>query len=189
VMAKHTVVYVSGFLRYRHRTRADMGIGGIRVGKSASTYASVNYLTCNRSTPWRFRQEFFKRRLGKERGSKWPIADMYDLVAGALILLLILDPSWFYENMTLMIFILILILTPILHRGIKYHRVSFQDKGGSMVNKIAELLIQHKAIEFGDFTLASGKKSPYYVDIKTAVTNPDLLLAIDRQLQRSTNSM
>jgi orotate phosphoribosyltransferase len=47
-----------------------------------------------------------------------------------------------------------------------------------MVNKIAELLIQHKAIEFGDFTLASGKKSPYYVDIKTAVTNPDLLVAV-----------
>ncbi len=47
-----------------------------------------------------------------------------------------------------------------------------------MVNTIAELLIRHKAIEFGDFTLASGKKSPYYVDIKTAVTNPDLLVAI-----------
>ena len=47
-----------------------------------------------------------------------------------------------------------------------------------MVNTVAELLIQHKAIEFGDFTLASGKKSPYYVDIKTAVTNPDLLVAI-----------
>ncbi len=64
--------------------------------------------------------------------------------------------------------------------GDKYHRVSFQGKGGSMVNKIAELLIQHKAIEFGDFTLASGKKSSYYVDIKTAVTvtNPELLVAI-----------
>jgi orotate phosphoribosyltransferase len=47
-----------------------------------------------------------------------------------------------------------------------------------MVNTIAELLIRHKAIEFGDFTLASGKKSPYYVDIKTAVTNPDLLVAV-----------
>jgi CDP-2,3-bis-(O-geranylgeranyl)-sn-glycerol synthase len=49
---------------------------------------------------------------------------MYDLVAGALILLLIFDPSWFYENMTPMIFVLILILTPILHRGINiigYH--------------------------------------------------------------------
>lgn len=47
-----------------------------------------------------------------------------------------------------------------------------------MVNTIADLLIRHKAIEFGEFTLASGKKSPYYIDVKSAVTNPDLLFAI-----------
>jgi orotate phosphoribosyltransferase len=47
-----------------------------------------------------------------------------------------------------------------------------------MVNAIADLLIRHKAIEFGEFTLASGKKSQYYIDVKSAVTNPDLLLAI-----------
>ncbi|MDD1695503.1 MAG: orotate phosphoribosyltransferase, partial [Methanoregula sp.] len=47
-----------------------------------------------------------------------------------------------------------------------------------MVNSIADLLIRYKAIEFGEFTLASGKKSPYYVDVKTAVTKPDLLCAI-----------
>ena len=47
-----------------------------------------------------------------------------------------------------------------------------------MVNAIADLLIRHKAIEFGEFTLASGKKSRYYIDVKSAVTNPDLLLAI-----------
>jgi orotate phosphoribosyltransferase len=46
------------------------------------------------------------------------------------------------------------------------------------VNTIADLLLKYKAIEFGEFTLASGKKSPYYVDVKTAVTNPDLLVAI-----------
>jgi orotate phosphoribosyltransferase len=46
------------------------------------------------------------------------------------------------------------------------------------VNTIADLLLKHKAIEFGDFTLASGKKSPYYVNVKSAITNPDLLVAI-----------
>jgi len=46
------------------------------------------------------------------------------------------------------------------------------------VNTIADLLIRHKAIEFGEFTLASGKKSPYYIDVKSAVTNPELLFAI-----------
>ena len=46
------------------------------------------------------------------------------------------------------------------------------------MNTIADLLLKYKAIEFGEFTLASGKKSPYYVDVKSAVTNPDLLAAI-----------
>jgi len=47
-----------------------------------------------------------------------------------------------------------------------------------MVNVLADLLIRNKAIEFGEFTLASGKKSPYYIDVKSAVTSPDLLSAI-----------
>jgi len=45
-------------------------------------------------------------------------------------------------------------------------------------NALAEMLIRYKAIEFGDFTLASGAKSPYYIDVKTAMTHPDLLSAI-----------
>ena len=44
-----------------------------------------------------------------------------------------------------------------------------------MVNKLATLLVEKKAIEFGEFTLASGKKSTYYIDIKTASMQPDLL--------------
>jgi orotate phosphoribosyltransferase len=54
-----------------------------------------------------------------------------------------------------------------------------------MVNTIAELLIRHKAIEFGEFTLASGKKSQYYIDVKSAVTNPDLLLAIASSIEQT----
>ncbi len=49
-----------------------------------------------------------------------------------------------------------------------------------MVDDISSLLIQYHAIEFGEFTLASGQKSSYYVDIKQAVTHPDLLSAIGR---------
>ena len=41
-----------------------------------------------------------------------------------------------------------------------------------------DLLIRYKAIEFGEFTLASGARSHYYIDVKTAVTHPDLLSAI-----------
>jgi orotate phosphoribosyltransferase len=54
-----------------------------------------------------------------------------------------------------------------------------------MVNDIAELLIRFKAIELGEFTLASGAKSTYYVDVKSAVTQPELLAAIARTVTRS----
>lgn len=47
-----------------------------------------------------------------------------------------------------------------------------------MVTELAAMLIRHKAIEFGDFTLASGAKSRYYIDVKSAMTHPDLLSAI-----------
>jgi len=47
-----------------------------------------------------------------------------------------------------------------------------------MVTSIANLLLRFKAIEFGDFTLASGGKSTFYVDVKSTVTHPELLSAI-----------
>jgi orotate phosphoribosyltransferase len=43
---------------------------------------------------------------------------------------------------------------------------------------LQELLVRYKAIEFGEFTLASGAKSSYYIDVKSAVTHPDLLSAV-----------
>jgi orotate phosphoribosyltransferase len=43
---------------------------------------------------------------------------------------------------------------------------------------LKDLLVRYKAIEFGDFTLASGAKSTYYIDVKSAVTHPDLLAAV-----------
>ena len=45
-------------------------------------------------------------------------------------------------------------------------------------NTLAEMLIRYRAVEFGDFTLASGAKSTYYADVKTAVTRPELLSAV-----------
>src|SRR5438093_5643572 len=38
------------------------------------------------------------------------------------------------------------------------------------------------ALQFGTFTLASGKTSPYYVDIKKAITRPDLLRSIAKAM-------
>jgi CDP-2,3-bis-(O-geranylgeranyl)-sn-glycerol synthase len=61
-------------------------------------------------------KSFFKRRLGFERGEKLLLIDQLDFVAGAWILAYIVDPQWFTENFTYWIIIIVLILTPILHR-------------------------------------------------------------------------
>ncbi|MCK5547784.1 MAG: orotate phosphoribosyltransferase [Thermoplasmata archaeon] len=39
-----------------------------------------------------------------------------------------------------------------------------------------------KAVEFGDFVLASGKKSDYYVNIKRAITQPSFLKIVGRMM-------
>jgi CDP-2,3-bis-(O-geranylgeranyl)-sn-glycerol synthase len=70
-------------------------------------------------------KSFIKRRMGKGQGQPWPVADQYDLVLGALLLTLILAPSWLLENITLPVLIWILVLTPVLHRitNIAGHRL------------------------------------------------------------------
>ncbi len=50
------------------------------------------------------------------------------------------------------------------------------------MRSLADALKECGAIKFGDFTLASGKKSKYYVDIKKASTNPELLKLIARRI-------
>lgn len=47
-----------------------------------------------------------------------------------------------------------------------------------MDEKLKEMLEDCGAIKYGDFTLTSGKKSSYYVDIKLASTEPDILKEI-----------
>lgn len=41
--------------------------------------------------------------------------------------------------------------------------------------KLLELLKENDVIKFGEFTLSSGKKSDYYVDMKKAITMPEIL--------------
>lgn len=41
--------------------------------------------------------------------------------------------------------------------------------------KLLKLLKENDVIKFGDFTLSSGKKSNYYVDMKKAITEPEIL--------------
>ncbi len=53
---------------------------------------------------------------------------------------------------------------------------------------LAEALKECGAIKFGDFTLASGKKSRYYVDIKKASTNPRILKIIAHAIKEKIKS-
>ncbi|HJJ90014.1 MAG TPA: CDP-2,3-bis-(O-geranylgeranyl)-sn-glycerol synthase [Methanocorpusculum sp.] len=62
-------------------------------------------------------KSFFKRRIGKDRGEKWDLADMYDLVVVSFVLLAVFASSWMMAYISIWIFIAILILTPFLHRG------------------------------------------------------------------------
>ena len=70
-------------------------------------------------------KSFFKRRLGKGQGDAWPVADQYDLVAGAFLLTALLAPSWLLGTITLPILFWILVATPVLHRitNIAGHRM------------------------------------------------------------------
>lgn len=61
-------------------------------------------------------KSFLKRRLGKERGESWFLADQYDLVVGAFLLILLVNPQWLFENITLPIAVWIIVMTPLLHR-------------------------------------------------------------------------
>ncbi len=49
-------------------------------------------------------------------------------------------------------------------------------------NGVKESLIEYKAIQFGEFTLASGQKSSFYINIKDAATMPALLAVIGRAI-------
>jgi CDP-2,3-bis-(O-geranylgeranyl)-sn-glycerol synthase len=59
---------------------------------------------------------FFKRRMGLKRGAKLFIIDQLDFVIGAWFLTIILAPEWFWQNFTSQVMIIVLLMTPILHR-------------------------------------------------------------------------
>ncbi|MGB3943544.1 MAG: CDP-archaeol synthase, partial [Methanothrix sp.] len=59
---------------------------------------------------------FFKRRMGMERGAALFLVDQLDFVIGSWALTFLLAPAWFYENFTLEVMLIVLIVTPVLHR-------------------------------------------------------------------------
>ncbi len=65
---------------------------------------------------------FIKRRIGRKRGESIPLLDQYDFVIGAVILALIVSPDWllqtYFFGKGIYAFLLIIIITPLLHRAI-----------------------------------------------------------------------
>jgi len=63
-------------------------------------------------------KSFFKRRLGYERGAKFPLVDQLDFVAGAWILTYAFDTAWFMDNFLSApwIMLMVILFTPLLHR-------------------------------------------------------------------------
>lgn len=63
---------------------------------------------------------FIKRRMGRSRGQQVVLLDIYDLVLGVFILLLIFQFNWFYQTFLdgfrIIALVTVLILTPMLHR-------------------------------------------------------------------------
>lgn len=57
-----------------------------------------------------------------------------------------------------------------------------------MKKELIEALIGVGAVKYGTFTLASGKESNYYIDIKKAITDPKLLMLITRKIIHITSS-
>jgi orotate phosphoribosyltransferase len=56
-----------------------------------------------------------------------------------------------------------------------------------MNEKLKESLKACQALQFGDFTLASGKRSKYYIDIKRASTDPMILADIAKDMEAEMN--
>ncbi len=55
-------------------------------------------------------------------------------------------------------------------------------------NRLIGLLKEKEVIKFGKFTLSSGKESDYYVNMKMAITNPDILKSIAKIVSNQINN-
>jgi len=58
---------------------------------------------------------FIKRRLGLQRGQSLPLADQYDFLIGAFVLTAITSFGWLTATLDGLTFIVIIVMTPILH--------------------------------------------------------------------------
>ena len=73
-----------------------------------------------------------------------------------------------------------------LHDGIR--ELIWQEEKKYLMKKIAFDLILNDTLKFGEFILFSGKKSPYYVDLRQAISDPSTMELIADSLARIINN-
>ena len=55
-------------------------------------------------------------------------------------------------------------------------------------NELIKLLKENQVVKYGKFTLSSGKESSYYVDMKRAITDPQILLKVAEIISEKINN-
>lgn len=63
-------------------------------------------------------------------------------------------------------------------------RKVWEEEKQFLTKQIGILLIKNDAIKFGDYILASGKKSPYYIDLRLTISSPITMDWIANSLSR-----
>lgn len=60
----------------------------------------------------------------------------------------------------------------------------WEEEKNFLMKQVGILLIKNNAIKFGDYILTSGKKSPYYIDLRQTISSPITLDWISNALTR-----
>jgi len=63
-------------------------------------------------------------------------------------------------------------------------RMVWEEEKLFLMKQVGILLIKNNAIKFGDYILASGKKSPYYIDLRQTISSPNTMDWIANSLTR-----
>lgn len=66
----------------------------------------------------------------------------------------------------------------------KIEKQIWEEEKKFLMKQIGILLIRNESIKFGDYTLTSGKKSPYYIDLRQTISSPITMDWISNSLVR-----